>query len=108
MLQLSALLDSAPLGDKRLTNRAYSIVASLLQGQTSATDGTQGVGHASPFSQTMGSFRFFDNDRLKLIAVYSNHAPRERYSGAVAEARAFEETVVELSRGGEAQRQGNR
>ena len=71
MLQLSALLDSAPLGDKRLTNRAYSIVASLLQGQTSATDGTQGVGHASPFSHTMGSFRFFDNDRLKLPALYA-------------------------------------
>ncbi len=34
----------------------------------SATSGTQGVGHANPFSHAIGAFRFFDNNRLTLPA----------------------------------------
>jgi Transposase DNA-binding len=70
MLPMAQLLAHAPLGDKRLNRRALQIVESLIQGHTSATHGTQGVGHAEPFAHVMGSFRFFDNDRLKLPALY--------------------------------------
>jgi hypothetical protein len=71
MLDLSKLLQDAPLGDNRLNGRALQIVQSILQGHTSATHGTQGVGQAQPFAHAMGSFRFFDNDRLKLPALYA-------------------------------------
>src|SRR5579864_1666705 len=71
MLELDTLLNSAPLGDKRRNQRALSIVESLLQGHMSATHGTQGVGHSSPFAHTMASFRFFDNDKLTLPALYA-------------------------------------
>lgn len=70
MLDLTTLLNDAPLGDKRLNRRALQIVESVIQGHTSATHGTQGVGHAEPFAHVMGSFRFFDNDRLKLPGLY--------------------------------------
>lgn len=70
MRPLASLLKGAPLGDKRLNSRALQIVESIVQGHTSATHGTQGVGHADPMSHVMGSFRFFDNDRLTLPALY--------------------------------------
>ena len=70
MFNLSKLVHDAPLGDMRLNRRALQVVESILQGHTSATHGTQGVGHAQPFAHVMAAFRFFDNQRLKLPGLY--------------------------------------
>jgi hypothetical protein len=70
MLDVAALMKTAPLGDGRLNKRAQTLVTGIIQGQASATHGPQGVGHQRPWSHAMGAFRFFDNDRLQLPALY--------------------------------------
>lgn len=70
-VNLIGLLLCARLGDKRLNERAAKIVESMVQGHMSATNGTQGTGHAQPFAHCLGSFRFYDNERLTLPALYA-------------------------------------
>lgn len=70
MLNLPRLLNAAPLGDARLNARALTLVKAIAQGQMNATSGTQGVGSPEPWAQTMGSFRFFNNEQVTLPALY--------------------------------------
>jgi hypothetical protein len=70
MLDIAALMKTAPLGDSRLNNRALMLVTGIIQGQASATHGPEGVGHRRPWPHAMGAFRFFDNDRVQLPALY--------------------------------------
>lgn len=71
MLNVAALIHAAPLGDSRLNQRALTLVTSIIEGHASATHGPEGVGHRQPWSHAMGAFRFFDNDRLLLPALYA-------------------------------------
>jgi len=70
MIDLAALLQTASLGDKRLDQRALTLVGDIIKGQASATHGPEGVGHQRTWAHAMGTFRFFDNDRLTLPALY--------------------------------------
>ena len=70
MLDIAALMKTAALGDGRLNKRALTLTTGIIEGQASATHGPEGVGHQRPWSHAMGAFRFFDNDRLQLPALY--------------------------------------
>ena len=70
MLDTAALMKFAPLGDGRLNKRALGLVNGIIQGEASATHGPEGVGHRQPWSHALGAFRFFDNDRIEIPALY--------------------------------------
>ena len=71
MLDIAALLNAAPIGETRLNRRALSLVTSIIEGHASASHGPEGVGHLHTWAHAMGAFRFFDNDRLTLPALYA-------------------------------------
>lgn len=68
-LVAQALL-KAELGDARRNERASRIVSSIIEGQTSDTNATPGSGRESPWAHSIGSFRFFNNERVSLGAIY--------------------------------------
>ncbi|HNN97472.1 MAG TPA: transposase DNA-binding-containing protein [Pseudomonadota bacterium] len=70
MLHLAELINSAPLGDPRRNARALTLTNAMLQGQMSGTHGVPGAGGAMPWADTIGAFRFFNNDKLSIPALF--------------------------------------
>jgi hypothetical protein len=70
MLNLAELINSAPLGDPRRNARALTLTKAMLQGQMSGTHGVPGAGGAMPWADTVAAFRFFNNDKLSIPALF--------------------------------------
>lgn len=70
MLNVTKLLKKAPLGDKRRNRRAIKLVKSHLQHR----GGPGGVGRSknkqAAWADEMGKYRFLDNPRVRLPALY--------------------------------------
>lgn len=73
MFDVQEVIAAAPLGDRRRNERALEIVTDLIQGgeQHGNDDGVHAPGEAGPWAHTMGCFRFYDNEALKLPDLYS-------------------------------------
>jgi Transposase DNA-binding len=72
MLNFDALLQDAPLPDKRLRDRAALLFQSLLRGQSANSTGLLSPADRTQESFTRAAYRFFDHDDVSLPAL---HAP---------------------------------
>jgi len=70
MLDFAALMAKAPLKEKRLTDRATWMVEGLLQGHTANSHGTASGHIQHDQTAVMGAYRFLDNKRVSLPALY--------------------------------------
>jgi len=70
MSLIEAAIMSADLGDSRRNDRALTLVAGIIQGQSSDTNAATASGQGSPWAHSMGCFRFFNNEAVSLPAMY--------------------------------------
>jgi hypothetical protein len=71
MPDIEELMSGLRLGDARLNNRAALLVASIMQGQASATHGVQGAGNRAPWAHAMAAYRFWNNPDVELRDIYA-------------------------------------